>query len=78
MFFRKLRCSFCRRPDSQVAKLVAGPGVYICDRCAYETIRIMESAPPSDPSTARRVWLGARLFRGWHPSPRELRTAESR
>ena len=46
MLGRRLRCSFCRRPDSEVAKLVAGPlrisgRVYICDRCAAETIRIM-------------------------------------
>ena len=47
MFFRTLRCSFCRRTNDQVTKLVAGPRVYICDRCAYETIRIMEAAPPS-------------------------------
>jgi hypothetical protein len=43
-----MRCSFCRRPDSQVEKLVAGPWrllagrVYICDRCAAQTIEIME------------------------------------
>ena len=47
MLARKLRCSFCRRSDSEVAKLVAGPRrisgrVYICDRCAAQTIEIME------------------------------------
>ena len=26
-------CSFCGKPNTQVAKLVAGPGVYICDEC---------------------------------------------
>jgi len=45
MFSRKLRCSFCGRSEGEVNKLVAGPRVYICDRCAYETIRIMEAAP---------------------------------
>lgn len=51
-----MRCSFCRRPDSQVEKLVAGPWrllagrVYICDRCAVQTIEIMEGhAGKSDP-----------------------------
>ena len=29
----KLGCSFCGKPHTQVAKLVAGPGVYICDGC---------------------------------------------
>ena len=28
-----LRCSFCDRPQKQVAKLIAGPGVYICSGC---------------------------------------------
>lgn len=48
MLRRVMRCSFCRRPDSEVAKLVAGPWrllwgrVYICDRCATQTVQIME------------------------------------
>jgi len=29
----KLNCSFCGKPHTEVAKLVAGPGVYICDAC---------------------------------------------
>jgi ATP-dependent protease Clp ATPase subunit len=28
-----LTCSFCSKDQSQVAKLVAGPGVYICNDC---------------------------------------------
>lgn len=50
-----LRCSFCRRPDARVAKLVAGPRVwfvgprvYICDACVLVSARIMgrsEAAP---------------------------------
>lgn len=28
-----LRCSFCGKGQEQVKKLVAGPGVYICDEC---------------------------------------------
>jgi ATP-dependent Clp protease ATP-binding subunit ClpX len=27
------RCAFCGRPRQEVRKLVAGPNVYICDRC---------------------------------------------
>src|ERR1700686_5592488 len=30
---RHTRCSFCGKDQSQVRKLVAGPGVYICDLC---------------------------------------------
>ena len=30
-----LRCSFCGRAQPQVAKLIAGPNVYICDGCVH-------------------------------------------
>lgn len=29
----ELRCSFCAKSQHQVNKLVAGPGIYICDAC---------------------------------------------
>ncbi len=29
----QLRCSFCRRSEDRVGRLIAGPGVYICDEC---------------------------------------------
>jgi ClpX C4-type zinc finger len=28
-----IRCSFCQRPAPEVNKLIAGPGIYICDQC---------------------------------------------
>ncbi|MCJ8277486.1 MAG: hypothetical protein HRT44_00645, partial [Bdellovibrionales bacterium] len=28
-----LRCSFCGKSQNEVKKLIAGPGVYICDEC---------------------------------------------
>ena len=28
-----IRCSFCSKPHHEVAKVVAGPGVYICNEC---------------------------------------------
>src|SRR4029453_18636472 len=28
-----LHCSFCTKGDKEVRKLIAGPGVYICDEC---------------------------------------------
>ena len=28
-----LACSFCGQNQKQVKKLIAGPDVYICDRC---------------------------------------------
>ena len=28
-----VKCSFCGKSQKQVKKLIAGPGVYICDEC---------------------------------------------
>lgn len=44
MFKRTLACSFCRRNEAEVEKLVAGPRVYICDRCAAEVVRVMSDS----------------------------------
>ena len=30
---KQLKCSFCGKSQEQVKRLVAGPGVYICDEC---------------------------------------------
>lgn len=30
---KELTCSFCGKPQSMVKRLIAGPGVYICDEC---------------------------------------------
>jgi len=30
---KQLKCSFCGKTQEQVKRLVAGPGVYICDEC---------------------------------------------
>jgi hypothetical protein len=27
------KCSFCGKPKNEVSKLIAGPGVYICNEC---------------------------------------------
>jgi len=32
-FDAHLKCSFCAKTQDQVRKLIAGPGVYICDEC---------------------------------------------
>ncbi|KKZ09973.1 MAG: ATP-dependent protease [Candidatus Synechococcus spongiarum 15L] len=32
-FDAQLRCSFCRKPQEKARRLIAGPGVYICDEC---------------------------------------------
>lgn len=37
-----LKCSFCGKTQEQVRKLVAGPGVYICDECIELCTEIVE------------------------------------
>lgn len=38
---RPLRCSFCQKKQSQVEKLIAGPGVYICNECVEQCQNII-------------------------------------
>ncbi|GEN31447.1 ATP-dependent Clp protease ATP-binding subunit ClpX [Cerasibacillus quisquiliarum] len=38
----QLKCSFCGKSQEQVRKLVAGPGVYICDECIELCSEIVE------------------------------------
>ncbi|MGG3692836.1 ATP-dependent protease ATP-binding subunit ClpX [Heyndrickxia ginsengihumi] len=39
---QQLKCSFCGKSQDQVRKLVAGPGVYICDECIELCTEIVE------------------------------------
>jgi len=57
---RKLHCSFCGKDEDQVAKLVAGPKVYICDACVDTARRIMDESPDPPPQgvTPRSGWIG--------------------
>ena len=53
-------CSFCLKPNTQVAKLVAGHGVYICNECVALCGEIIQAElaagppsagpPPADPA----------------------------
>ncbi len=52
-----LKCSFCGKSQEQVRKLIAGPGVYICDECVELCNEILdeelieEGAVVSSPTT---------------------------
>lgn len=39
---KQLKCSFCGKNQEQVRRLVAGPGVYICDECVELCSEIIE------------------------------------
>ncbi|NLZ93933.1 MAG: ATP-dependent Clp protease ATP-binding subunit ClpX [Firmicutes bacterium] len=44
----QLKCSFCGKTQEQVRKLVAGPGVYICDECIELCNEIIEEELSED------------------------------
>ena len=47
-----LKCSFCGKSQKQVKKLIAGPGVYICDECIDLCNEIIDeelAGPSEDP-----------------------------
>jgi ATP-dependent Clp protease ATP-binding subunit ClpX len=44
----QLKCSFCGKTQDQVKKLVAGPGVYICDECIELCNEIIEEELADD------------------------------
>ena len=38
-----IRCSFCGKPQAEVERIIAGPGVYICDECIQVCTNIIEN-----------------------------------
>lgn len=52
---KQLRCSFCGKPQSQVRRLVAGPGVYICDECVEMCMDIVADAVRESETTTESV-----------------------
>jgi hypothetical protein len=42
-------CSFCLKRDNEVAKLVAGPGVYICNECVDLCSQVIGNPPALPP-----------------------------
>jgi ATP-dependent Clp protease ATP-binding subunit ClpX len=59
-----LSCSFCGKPQRQVRKLIAGPGVYICDECVDLCNEIVDEEIEEERSEG--------LFAGELPTPREI------
>jgi hypothetical protein len=45
-------CSFCGRSHKQVARLIAGPGVFICERCVGHASRLATDAAVDDRAEA--------------------------
>jgi ATP-dependent Clp protease ATP-binding subunit ClpX len=78
-----LKCSFCGKSQEQVRKLIAGPGVYICDECVELCNEILDEElldpngapghPPAkqDPQRKKRESVPMNLSQ--MPKPRELK-----
>ena len=45
---RAIRCSFCGKHQDQVAKIIAGPGAYICNECVHLCRDILENMTPPE------------------------------
>src|SRR5260370_8822780 len=60
-------CSFCGKSHAEVRKLIAGPGVYICDSCINVCKSILDKELNED---ARRQSSNIRV-----PKPAEIRRA---
>ena len=79
-----LKCSFCGKSHEQVRKLIAGPGVYICDECVDLCNEILDEelldsntsghqqTPRTDTPQKRRTRSGSLSFNQM-PKPREIK-----
>jgi ATP-dependent protease Clp ATPase subunit len=45
-------CSFCLKPNTEVRRLVAGPGVFICDGCVALCAQLIDGPPSPAPQLA--------------------------
>jgi ATP-dependent Clp protease ATP-binding subunit ClpX len=61
---RYTRCSFCGKGQDQVRKLVAGPGVYICDQCIDLCQEVLEEDNRSTGSKKTKT--------GFIPNPKTI------
>ncbi len=67
-----LACSFCGKKQTEVAQLIAGPTVYICDDCVRISMDIVvekttPAPPPPPPPTAAGVAAAMDAAVGGHP-----------
>ena len=58
-----LKCSFCGKSQKQVIKLIAGPGVYICDECIELCVEIIDEEKVETLETSLEEYL---------PLPKEI------
>jgi ATP-dependent Clp protease ATP-binding subunit ClpX len=79
-----LKCSFCGKSQEQVRKLIAGPGVYICDECVdlcneildeelFDTGSSPQPVPRRDQPQEKRRTRTTPITMGQIPKPREIK-----
>ncbi|MCH5190908.1 MAG: ATP-dependent Clp protease ATP-binding subunit ClpX [Oscillospiraceae bacterium] len=67
---RAVRCSFCGKTQEQVDKLIAGPGVYICDECVELCMGIIdEDVERTRRAPGKKVKLEEKIL----PKPQEIK-----
>ncbi len=67
---RNVRCSFCGKTQEQVDKLIAGPGVYICDECIELCMGIIdENETTTHHNRGKKVKLEEKIL----PKPQEIK-----
>ena len=64
-------CSFCGKSQAQIDKLIAGPGVYICNECVDLCVDILDEERGAEGTPAVEPLRPA--FHGRLPSPAELK-----
>jgi ATP-dependent Clp protease ATP-binding subunit ClpX len=78
-FDAHLKCSFCGKSQEQVRKLIAGPGVYICDECIDLCNEILDEELVDSQGGAASGGGGGRLAadssRGKAPSKKTAKSA---
>lgn len=67
---KTLRCSFCGKTQDQVSRMIAGPGVCICNECVElcESILMDEGAAPRQKNRAAKEEAEVTI-----PKPREIK-----
>lgn len=65
-----IACSFCTKASTQVERLVAGPGVAICDECVALAALVVEEAAQASPED-----VALRRAAHQRPSTADLLTA---
>jgi ATP-dependent Clp protease ATP-binding subunit ClpX len=64
-------CSFCKRPQNIVNKLVMGPGVYICDECINVCDSIVKSETAKNTDTPTEI-SPKKNKENWPPKPKRI------